>query len=131
MLRLLIRVGIFLASCAIGLLVAVLVLDRMRIEFGSFLLVLVIFAILQAVLSPLTAKIVRRHAETLLGAIGLLSTFVALLITNLITPGLSIRGIGTWIGACLIVWLVTMLATMVLPLLVVKDKSLRPRAQKV
>jgi hypothetical protein len=31
--------------------------------------------------------------------------------TNLISSGLAIKGVGTWILATLIVWVVTMLAT--------------------
>lgn len=128
MVRLLIRIGVFLLSCAIGLLAAVLILDRMTIDFGSFVIVVLIFGALQSLLSPWVMKMAHRHASTLLGGVGLISTFLALLVTNLLASGLSIRGVDTWVFACLIVWLVTMLATLFLPFLIVK-KHLREPAR--
>lgn len=119
MIRLLIRTGIFLASSAVGLLVAALVLPDFTIEARAFILTVVIFAVLQAVLSPFIFKVAARNASALLGAVGLISTFLALVITNLF-GGMSIVGAQTWLFATLIIWLVTMLATLLLPLLLVK-----------
>lgn len=126
MLRMIISAAVFLLSCAIGLLVAKFTLSGMTIEVGSFLIVVVIFAILQAILTPFTAKMIHRHASALLGGVGLFSTFIALLITSLLSSGLRISGVSTWVLACVIVWIVTMLATLLLPLLLVK-KHLRQR----
>ena len=39
------------------------------------------------------------------------------------TNGLSIRGIGSWVGATIVVWLVTALATLLLPVLIIKQKK--------
>jgi putative membrane protein len=116
--RLLISAVVWLASAAIGLLIAKLVLEDMAIDLGSFLFVVVIFAVLQAVLSPFTARVAMRNAPALLGGAGLITTFVALLITSLLSDGLTIEGLDTWVFATLIVWIATMLATLVLPLLV-------------
>ena len=127
LLRMIVSAAVFLASCAIGLLVAKFTLDGMTIKFGSFLIVVVIFAILQAILAPFIAKMVHRNASALVGGVGLFSTFIALLIASLVSSGLTIRGAGTWVLACVIVWLVTMLATLFLPLIFVK-KHLRQRA---
>lgn len=129
MIRALISTGIFLLSCAIGLLVAMSVLDRMTIDLGSFVIVVVIFGALQAILSPFIAKMAHRYASALLGGVGLISTFVALLVASLVSSGLTIRGADTWLLACLIVWLVTMLGTLLLPLLLVK-KRLRRRSSE-
>lgn len=118
--RLLISTGVFLASAAVGLLAANSLLDGMSLDALSFVIVVVIFAMLQAVLSPFLTKIAMRNAPAVLGGVGLLSTFVALLITSLVTSGLTISGFDTWVFASLIVWIVTMLATLLLPLLVVK-----------
>jgi hypothetical protein len=76
----------------------------------------------QSVLAPFIAKMANRYAPAFLGGIGLLSTFVALLLATLIGHGLSISGVATWVLASLIVWLVTALATFVLPALVLKQK---------
>ena len=103
--RLLVNLVVFLGSAAIGLLIAAVVLDNFSITATSFIVDVVIFAVLQLVLS----RLIPRHV--VLGAVGLASTFVALLLTNLISSGLAIKGVGTWILATLIVWAVTMLAT--------------------
>lgn len=58
-------------------------------------------------------SLVRTYAIALAGLASLLATFVALLVTDLVSDGLDIEGIGTWIGATLIVWLATMLVSFV------------------
>jgi hypothetical protein len=119
MIRFLVRAAIFLVSTAIGLLVAKLVLDDMSIDATAFLVVVVIVAVLQAVLAPFIAKTTSRNAPALLGAAGLISTFIALVVANVAVDGLTITGVSTWIFATLIVWLVTMIAAFLLPLILV------------
>ncbi|UUT35659.1 hypothetical protein [Microbacterium elymi] len=83
MITFLIRALIFLVSAALGLIVADLVLPGFVLHWSDwwgFVLAIVIFAILQSILAPWLVKISRRHAPALLGGIGLVSTFVALLI---------------------------------------------------
>ena len=116
--RFLLSAAVFLGSAAIGLLVADLVLDDMSVDGTSFVIVVVVFAALQAVLQPFIAKMARQYAPPLLGGIGLVTTFVALVITALVSDGLQISGVDTWIFASLIVWIATMIATLLLPLLV-------------
>jgi len=120
MIRFLIRMAIFLVSAAIGLLVAVAVLDGMSIDATSFITVVVIFAVLQSILAPFFAKVTARNAPALLGATGLISTFVALLVAALVSDGLTIEGVDTWVLATLIVWITTMIATVLLPIILVK-----------
>ena len=120
MIRFLVRAAIFLASAAIGLLVAKLTLDDMSIDASSFIAVVVIFAVLQSVLAPFIAKVTARNAPAILGATGLISTFIALVVADVVSDGLTISGASTWLLATLIVWLVTMLATLLLPIILVK-----------
>jgi hypothetical protein len=120
MIRFLVRAAIFFVSTAIGLLVAKLVLDDMSIDATAFLVVVVIVAVLQAVLAPFIARTTARNAPALLGAAGLISTFIALVIANVVVEGLTIKGVTTWILATLIVWLVTMIAAFLLPVILVK-----------
>ena len=120
MIRFLVRMAVFLVSTAIGLLVAMLLLDDMSIDATAFLVVVVIVAVLQSVLAPFFAKSTARNAPALLGATGLISTFIALLVANVAVDGLTITGLSTWIFATLIVWLVTMLAAFLLPFILVK-----------
>jgi uncharacterized membrane protein YhhN len=79
--------------------------------------------VLQSVLAPWLLKLTRRHAAALMGGIGLLSTFVALLIAVLIpAAGIGIDGPVAWIIGTLIVWLVTALATWLLPGIFIKNR---------
>jgi len=97
------------------------VLEDMEIaSVTSFLWVVVIFTVLQSLFAPFLAKVTARNASALLGAVGLLSTFLALLIAATVSDGLTISGASTWLYASLIVWLVTMLATLLIPLILVK-----------
>ncbi|MDH6236101.1 phage holin family protein [Cryobacterium sp. CG_9.6] len=116
MIRFLIRTAIFLGSAALGLWVASLILTDFVLTWQGFLLTVLIFAGLQSLLSPFIFKQTRQSAPALTGGVGLLSTFVALLIASLISNGLTISGLQTWVLATLIVWLVTALATILLPL---------------
>lgn len=118
----LIRVAIFLASAAAGLLVASLLLPQMTVTPAGFITAVVIFTVAQSVLSPFIAKLAARHAPAFLGGIGLVSTFVALLLSTLFVGGLTIDGIQTWILATLVVWLVTAVATWVLPMIFLKKR---------
>lgn len=120
MIRFLVRAAIFLASAAIGLLVAKLTLDDMSIDASSFIAVVVIFAVIQSVLAPFIAKVTARNAPAILGATGLLSTFIALVVADVVSDGMTISGADTWLFATLIVWIVTMLATLLLPIILVK-----------
>jgi len=120
MIRLLIRLAIFLVSSTVGLLVADAILDDMTVEFSGLVTVVLVFSVAQAILGPFIAMTVARNANAFLGGVGLLSTFVALLIAYAIGDALSISGVGTWIAATVLVWLATALATLLIPLLLVK-----------
>ncbi len=129
MVRFLVRTLILFLSVAVGLIAAVLILSGFSISFGSFLIVAVIFTIVQAVLQPFLTQASEKNAPALLGGIGLFTVFVALVVTNLIVGGLTVVGASTWIFASLIIWIFTMIATLFLPFLLVKlgIKSARER----
>lgn len=116
MVRFLIRTAIFLGSAAIGLWAASLVLDGFTLTWQGFLVTVLVFAAAQSILSPFITKMTMRNAPAFLGGAGLLSTFAALLIASVVANGLVISGWQTWILATLVVWLVTAIATVTLPL---------------
>jgi hypothetical protein len=119
--RFLIRVAVFFAAAAIGLFVATLVFDDVDVNGVGFVVVAVIYAVVLGLLTPFLESQANRNRSSLLsGGIGLIATFVALVITELISDDLDISGAGTWIGATVVVWLVTLLASLLLPVLVVK-----------
>lgn len=97
-----------LAGNAIGLILASLILpeDQFSIELFSlsFFWAVLIFAILSALFTWIVLKFLIRNAGSIVALTGLISTFLALLVTSLISDGLSISGWG-WIWGTLIVWI--------------------------
>lgn len=123
MVRLLLRAAVFLGSSAIGLLVAAWLVPGMSVSVSGFVVAVVVFSAAQAVLAPFIAKMASRYASAFLGGIGLASTMVALILASTLTHGLSIRGLGSWVAATVVVWLVTAIATLLLPVLLIRKKT--------
>ncbi len=118
--RFLVRTAIVLIGNAVGLIVASLVLDGFSINFASFVVAVVIFTIVFAVLQPFLAVQLRRLGNGAIGATALIATLVSLFLTDLLSDGLEIDGVGTWIAAAVIVWLAALVAAFVLPFLGLK-----------
>jgi hypothetical protein len=128
--RFLLRVAIFLGSSALGLLAAGWLVPGVTIRPLGFLAAVVIFTVAQAILSPFFLKMASRYASAFLGGIGLVSTLAALILASLFASGISIRGIGSWIAATIVVWLVTAIATVVLPALFLKNRVASAKGAK-
>lgn len=113
----LIRVAIFLGSAALGLWVTSLVVDGFSLSAAGFATAVVVFTVAQAILAPFIALMTRKYASAFLGGVGLVSTYVALLVAMVLTDGVEVTGgATTWIAAVVLVWLVTALATLLLPI---------------
>lgn len=123
MVRFFIRAAIFLATAALGLLITSLVVTGFRISPAGFITAVLVFAVAQSILAPFVANMARKYAPALLGGIGLVSTFLALLIASLFPGGLVISGVGTWALSTFIVWLVTALGGWLIPIAVLKNKA--------
>ena len=121
MTRSLIRVGLSLAGNAIGLLLAAIILDKMEVDGASFVIAVVIFTVLTAVLEPFVSKVVEERSGLLQSASALIATFLSLVITVLVSDGLNIEGAFTWVIATVLVWLLTMIAGVLLAKLLLKD----------
>ena len=117
MIRLFFRTLIALIGNAVGLLVAAAILDDMHVDAGSFVLAVLIFTVVAALLGPFLAVQMRRVGPSALGGVSLIATFVSLVVTDLISDGFSISGVVTWIEATVIVWLASLLAVFILPFL--------------
>jgi putative membrane protein len=118
--RFLVRTLIALVANAVGLIVAAIVLDDVELDATSFVVAVVIFTAVFVLLQPFLAVNLRRMGPGMLGVVSLLATLVSLIVTDLLTDGLSISGVLTWILAALIVWLVALVATLLLPFLGLK-----------
>ncbi len=122
MVRTLIRIGLTLVGNALGIWVASLLLDDMNINAGAFLLAVVIFTVAEVILEPFIRKVTTEKASALKSVTTLITTFLALLITDLVSDGLSIKGALTWVLATIIVWALTFVFGVVLAYLFVKDE---------
>jgi hypothetical protein len=105
--RFLVRIGVTLASAAIGLGVAVLLVPGFKVRLGAFIFAVIALTIVQALLAPLVARLVGRHVPALEGGVGVISTLVSLLVVALVPGGVSANRLSTWLVAAVIVWLFT------------------------
>jgi accessory gene regulator protein AgrB len=98
-----------LVGTAIGLIVAALILgsDFQLNGVVGFFVSLIVFAILSALFTWLVFKFLLRNAGSVVALTGLVSTFLALLVTSVFTSGLDINGWG-WLWGTLIVWVLGM-----------------------
>jgi uncharacterized membrane protein YvlD (DUF360 family) len=120
MVRFLVRTAVMLLANAVGLLVAALILDGMNVDATSFIEAVVIFTVVFALMTPFTANQLRKRQSAALGGVALIATLISLIITDLISDGFSIAGIGTWVVAAVIVWAASLLAAFILPYLGLK-----------
>lgn len=130
MLRFLIRLAIYLGTAALALFVASLLLPGFDLSVSGFLVAIGVFALAQSILTPFIVNMARKYAPAVLGGIGLVSTFVALLIASFFPGGITITGIDTWVLASLVVWLVTALGGWLLPLLILRGALADPAPAK-
>ncbi|MCU0283662.1 MAG: phage holin family protein [Candidatus Nanopelagicales bacterium] len=123
MLRFIVNTLVYFAAAAIGLFVADMVLDEQSFSITyplGFLLAAIIFALIQAILTPLFTSLADKYASMLAGATSLISALVALVITATISDDLTVNGFWTWFAAALIIWLASLVATLILKVTVVK-----------
>lgn len=133
MITFLFRAVMYLASAALGLIVANLLLDGFRIQWDrwwGFVVCIVVFAIVQSILAPIASRLADRYAPVLMGGIGIISTLVALVVVVLLpVGGLRIVDASGWLLGALIVWIITALGSVLLPRLFLKkpDEERRRR----
>ncbi|MGL3807897.1 phage holin family protein [Paeniglutamicibacter sp. R2-26] len=117
-----IRIAIFVVSSVLGLLVASWILDGFNIHVSGFIVAVLVFTVVQAVITPFVATMAKRYASAFLGGVGLIATALALYVAQLFPGGLSLSGVGTWVLGTLVVWLVSALGTFLLPFWWLREK---------
>jgi hypothetical protein len=113
--QILLRAVLLLASWATGLLVAAWIVPGVSSSVPGFIVAVVIFAVTQAILSLSILKLPHRYASLLLGGTGLALTIVALILASVLTHGLTIAGMESWLATTVVVWLVTTIGAITLP----------------
>lgn len=116
MVRFLASTALYLLANALGLLAAATLLDGFTLRPWGFVLSVLIFTAVETLLGPFVLKVAIRYAPALRGGIALVTTFVGLLLTSVLTDGLRIEGALTWVLAPFVVWAFVLVAAILLPL---------------
>ena len=111
MVRLLIKIAIFLGSAALGLWITSLLVRDFTLHLAGFLVAVVVFAIVQLVVDWIVRRFLRQKGPAVTAVAGVVAAFAALLISSLFPDGIVITTIVGWVFATLIVWIVTGLIT--------------------
>jgi hypothetical protein len=111
----------------ITLTIADLILDRMRVPWWAGLIAWALFTLSITLLRPVLTRRLSSSVHGYTWVIGLVTVLLSLIITTVLTP-MTIRGLGTWVLATLIVWVGTIVYDMVDDRLV---KAARPIADRV
>ena len=112
--RLLASIIVSLATSAIALVLAVLLLDDFNVDALTFPVLVVEFAVILMIARAALETVIDKNAHALSSFVGLIGAFVALVVTDWVSDGLSISGASTWIFATLIVWGGMLLANLLL-----------------
>ena len=120
MIRMIAQLTLGILANAIGLIAAATILDNFTIDASSFIVAVLVFSLATVVLGPFIMKVAMKNASYLVGGISLVTTLVGLVITTLLTDGLSIQGPSTWVVATLIIWIFSIIGNLLLPLVIFK-----------
>jgi hypothetical protein len=113
----------YLAANAIGLLIAKFAIPGFQIDWLSFIVVVIVFSAILAVIGPLIEDTARKQAPAVMGGIALLTVGAGLFLTSLLMRGLVIGGFVNWIAATLLVWIGSVAASLILPKVVARFKK--------
>ncbi|MFN2319770.1 MAG: phage holin family protein [Dermatophilaceae bacterium] len=116
MVRFLARTALYLLANAVGLLAAAYLLDGFTLNPLGFVVSVLVFTAVETLLGPFVVKMAFQYAPALRGGIALVTTFVGLLITSVLTDGVRLEGAMTWLLAPFIVWAFVLVAAILLPL---------------
>jgi len=118
----LMRTGLAVAANAVGLIVAATVLDRMGLDTSGFIIAVLIFSGVQMLMRPAITSFAIKYQPAFAGSSAVVAAFIALVVTTIVSDGLTIDGFGTWIAATVIVWLISLVGAIVLPMIFLKKR---------
>jgi putative membrane protein len=104
MMRFIASIVVALVVSAVALLVAALLLDGFDVSTVTFPVLVVEFAAILLIARLALETVIDKNVHILSSFVGLIGAFVALVVTDVLSDGLSIDGVSTWIFATLIVW---------------------------
>ena len=120
MVRFLASTALYLLANAIGLAAAALLLDGFELDTVGFVVSVLVFTAVETLLGPFVLKMAVQYAPALRGGIALVTTFIGLLVTSVVTDGVRIEGAMTWVLAPFVVWVFVLVAAILLPMVLFK-----------
>lgn len=99
-------IGIAALANAASLAVAAWLFGNFNVRTGGFIFAVVLFTLFTVMLKRVVGSLVNRFVRGYTVVGGLILTWIALLLTDLVVPmrGFSIEGFWTWVGVTAIVW---------------------------
>jgi uncharacterized membrane protein YvlD (DUF360 family) len=116
------RTGLAVAANAVGLIVAAAILDGMGLDASGFIIAVLIFSGVQMLMRPAITSFALKYQPAFSGSSAVVAAFIALVVTTIVSDGLTIDGVGTWIAATVIVWLISLVGAIVLPMIFLKKR---------
>ena len=130
MIRLAATAVLALIANAVALVVAAWILPDFSLDAVSLVVAVLIFTGVAVLIEPLLRQIALKNTPALLGSSALIATLVSLIVTALVSDGLDISGLTTWVLAPVIVWAVALVARLVLPLVLFKNVLSEQRSDR-
>lgn len=121
MVRFIYSTAAYLLANSVGLLLAVLLLPNFTIDPLSFVIAVAIFSVVQTVAGPMITKLSLKQMPQLMGGVALVVVLLGLLITDLFMPAMQIGGIANLLAATLLVWIGSLVASILIPIYVIKQ----------
>ena len=106
-----IRIASSLIGIAVGIVLSTAIFDGFSSSTTGLIEATVVFWIVFLIVNFLALRVlIRQPSVGLAGLLALGSTIVSLIIVNLIVSDISIRGVSTYLGATLVIWISTVIA---------------------
>ena len=113
----------YLIANAVGLLLSIVILPGFTIGPMAFFVAVLIFSVVQGISAPLITKLSQKKVPQMMGGISLVTIFIGLWITSVLVSGMEIGGIANWLAATLLVWIGSLVAEILLPIYVFKQRQ--------
>lgn len=120
MIRFLLSTAATVIANAVGLLLAMAILPGFTIDAASFIVVLLVFTGVMILTGPLVFKVALTSLPQIRGSISLVAVFLGLKVTEWLMPGFDMGGLANWLAATLLVWLGSLVAEILIPILIFK-----------
>ena len=106
-----IRIASSLIGIAVGIVLSTAIFDGFSSTTAGVVEATIVFWIVFLIVNFLALRVlIRQPSVGLAGLLALASTIVSLIIVNLIVSDISIRGVSTYLGATLVIWISTVVA---------------------